>query len=732
MPIYKVAHRMAESVLSDGATTLGDVLHNNLHNHHQQQRAAPFAKRTPADEQMVLRRFLFSIAPGRRVPPITRASTGGSTTTSSAKDAPASEEMSAGAAKEFRRKVAEAEAVNVNVIKHRVTATHAQELLAVSRTLRGNTGDRPANRPLEVGTLTDRCLELLHYHDRCNAAAAHAASRRRDGRDANTSFAAPRIAVAGLNRDARRRLQQCARTYSTERADYATGVLYDQAMDLEDGRAMNFVSGSRGSFYVDRDGVLHATAAQEPHRKRVRGAPILRVAHRDFKEAPPAMEAGVRGFEVIDAVSTKTAGVLLVDAAEELRRARASYMTRGARPTSSSLPLSLEGSLDGLSPATSSRQRAGGAGGRSPPRPMGRASSPRPGSPHGSFNGGGGSPRSGGRTKAARRVRRELVEAGVSNLGAAVLSAHVDTVENFRCETHASRDARRKRQLTIASAGSVLQSRSPLILALPAGGGDAGAARSSASTQQQQQPSEDGDIGGYMDAAPSSPLQRDGTAQCLALDKSTSSSPPQQHLNLHLPPTSVHSSPRRSPVRSPDNYMCAASLTEKGLVVVPAAVEDVEEPISEYSRRTCIHDERPPRRLIDVLRDKFQGNNRLTAFAGVKSVKVSGDDPSGSNGSELDSAQFLREKQEEALRLRLPTPAAQNRHPSDSWQRSGSTPLTAAAAVFKSHEDVLARTELSSKARAVGALQAVLANRRRAATPSIPKQHTLLTLRHNR
>jgi hypothetical protein len=60
-------------------------------------------------------------------------------------------------------------------------------------------------------------------------------------------------------------------------------------------------------------------------------------------------------------------------------------------------------------------------------------------------------------------VRRELAEAGVSNLGAAVLSAHVDTVENFRCETHASRDARRKRQLTIASAGSVLQSRSPLI-----------------------------------------------------------------------------------------------------------------------------------------------------------------------------------------------------------------------------------------------------------------------------
>jgi hypothetical protein len=330
-----------------------------------------------------------------------------------------------------------------------------------------------------------------------------------------------------------------------------------------------------------------------------------------------------------------------------------------------------------------------------------------------------------------RRVRRELVEAGVSNLGAAVLSTHVDTVENFRCETHASRDARRKRQLTIASAGSVLQSRSPLILALPAGGGDAGVARSSASTQQQQQqPSEEDDIGSYMDAAPLSPLQRDGTAQCLALDE-LPSPPPQQHLNLHLPPTSAHSSPRRSPVRSPDNYMCAASLTEKGLVVVPAAVEDAEEPISEYSRRTCIHDERPPRRLIDVLRDKFQGNNRLTAFAGVKSVKVSGDDASGSNGSELDSAQFLREKQEEALRLRLPTPAAQTRHPSDSWQRSGSTPLTAAAAVFKSHEDELARTELSSKARAVGALQAVLANRRRAATPSIPKQHTLLTLRHN-
>jgi hypothetical protein len=60
-------------------------------------------------------------------------------------------------------------------------------------------------------------------------------------------------------------------------------------------------------------------------------------------------------------------------------------------------------------------------------------------------------------------VRREFVEAGVSNLGAAVLSAHVDTVENFRCETHASRDARRKRQLTITSAGSVLQSRSPLV-----------------------------------------------------------------------------------------------------------------------------------------------------------------------------------------------------------------------------------------------------------------------------
>jgi hypothetical protein len=52
---------------------------------------------------------------------------------------------------------------------------------------------------------------------------------------------------------------------------------------------------------------------------------------------------------------------------------------------------------------------------------------------------------------------------GSSSLGAAVLSAHVDTVENFRCETHASRDARRKRQLTIVSAGSVLQSRSPLV-----------------------------------------------------------------------------------------------------------------------------------------------------------------------------------------------------------------------------------------------------------------------------
>uniref|UniRef100_A0A7S1W479 Uncharacterized protein n=1 Tax=Neobodo designis TaxID=312471 RepID=A0A7S1W479_NEODS len=204
-------------------------------------------------------------------------------------------------------------------------------------------------------------------------------------------------------------------------------------------------------------------------------------------------------------------------------------------------------------------------------------------------------------TKAQRRARGELITSGVSSLGAAVLSAEAETIENLRCETYAERFP------------------SPT-----------------------QSPNTASPIGG-------SPNQRE------------------------LPTTSAG---RRSPVRD------APAVDAQGR--------------REFSKRTCKFDARRPRSFGEILRERFIGD--AGSLIEVADTMEHACEAQGATSSAA------------ALRARLP--------PTRS--------ITGPSPPPESVEAALARTHTSPSGKARAALACVIADGRRAATPSISKPRATL------
>lgn len=224
-------------------------------------------------------------------------------------------------------------------VTNRITKAHAQELIAVSRSLRGNTGDMPENRPLALGTLPQRCVELHHYHSKCIAASqTFTAVQRRGGKSdkhrhgnsnshGTSDEAAPRITTPGLTREARRRLQVASRTYSTLPTDYVNSTFYEAAMEVEESKLVNGFLGGHISQHVG--GAAKARTTND-HRPR---APLLRTAllpgsvgEGTLANNSDGGEKGRRDGQSTSVLSTAQAGICIVDVdAERIKR----YASRG-------------------------------------------------------------------------------------------------------------------------------------------------------------------------------------------------------------------------------------------------------------------------------------------------------------------------------------------------------------------------------------------------------------------